>query len=147
MHCLGSRSVTGTSNYIRNTRELQLQGEGSENAISHDHTYSVNGNYETGVLNNCKACTSTMTTGERIMASTATVPGTSTADFAQQFEQVAGRLNLNPKASVTDKMPTDINFSKKSLEMLRIYCLGLFHFIQCIVKTLQKGYVDYVEAV
>ena len=72
---------------MRNTRELQ--GEGSDDAIAHDHTFAVNSNYETGVLNNGKACTSTMTAGEGIMASACTVPGTSAADFAHQIEQVA----------------------------------------------------------
>ena len=97
---------TGTTNYMRFTREIQ--SEGCVDACSTDLTFAVNKNYEPGKCNNGKACMSTITTGIGMKASACMVPGGKSENIAHQLESYSRRPNVKPKVFVTDNMPNNI---------------------------------------
>ena len=91
-------TLTGTSDYMRHTRELQLVGYNDVAAI--DLTYTVNKNYRKGVCNDGKACTSTITTGEGFIASACIVPKGKIENTVHQLESFTWRDNVNLKVFV-----------------------------------------------
>ena len=137
-------TTTGVSNYMRHTREIQAVG--CSTAVSTDLTFAVNKNYHSNEFNNGKACTSTITTGEGMKASACIVPGGDSKYIAHQQEMFARRANVNPEVFVTDDMPKNIGMYKEILGDI-LFCLGLFHFVQRITKTLVPGHEDFEAAV
>ena len=137
-------TTTGVSDYMRHTREIQAVG--CRTAVSTDLTFAVNKNYHSNKFNNGKACTSTITTGEGMKASACIVPGGDSKYIAHQQEAFARRLNVNPEVFVKDDMPKNIGMYREIYGDI-LFCLGLFHFVQRITKTLEPGHDKFEVAV
>ena len=137
-------TTTGVSNYMRHTREIQSVGCSS--AVSTDLTYAVNKNYHSNKFNNGKAATSTITTGEGMKASACIVPGGDSKYIAHQQETFSRRPNVDPKVFVTDDMPRNITMYEEIMGNI-LFCLGLFHFVQRITRTMVPGHEDFEAAV
>ena len=147
MYTKGSYSTlttNGVSDYMRHTRKIQAVGCSS--AVSTDLTFAVNKNYHSNKFNNDKAATSTITTGEGMKASACIVPGGDAKFIAHQQEQFARRHNVNPEVFVTDDMPKNIGMYREIYGDIS-FCLGLFHFVQRITKTLVPEHEDFEASV
>jgi len=131
------------SGHSRHTREIQ--GVGCRLSCAEDHTHEV--------AKNCFRRTETgatalwdigMDAGE--IASAVIVPTTKTSDLSHAATQVSRRSNFNPAASCSDRWPTKeahwaILFGDKVVGRL-----GLFHFIQRILRTMRKRHADHHRA-
>ena len=66
--------------------------------------------------------------------------------ITHQQEQFARRPNVNPEVFVTDDMPKNIGMYREIYGDIS-FCLGLFHFVQRITKTLVPEHEDFEASV
>jgi hypothetical protein len=84
-------------------------------------------------------------TGE--IACAVLVPSTKTADFSHAAQQLCRRGSFHPKAMYSDTWPCKADYWSRVLGKNIEGRLGLFHFIQRIMRTLRKKHVDYFRAI
>lgn len=131
---------SGVSEYDRYTREIQ--GVGSKVAFAQDHTVEVTKNYLKSCGASAKACwTCCSETGE--VASAVLVLDTKASQYAHAAEQVARRINFRPKVMYADTWPNLEAFWKMILGPNVTGRLGLFHFMNRIIRTLRETHPDY----
>jgi hypothetical protein len=110
------------------------------------HTHEVTKNY----FHRCKLGAHALwdvatDTGE--VATAVLVPSMKTSDYSHAAIQLSQRSNFNPTAIYSDTWPCKSNYWDKLFTNNLQGRLGLFHFLQRIIKTLRKGHIDYFSAV
>mgnify|MGYP005848719877 CR=1 FL=1 len=142
--CNSTATPYGISDHDRCTREIQSVT--TNKLFAQDHTMEVVKNYQKsdvpGAFAVWDACTET---GE--IASAVMVGNTSVRDIAHAAEQLARRPGFNPKAMYSDTWPNKEAFWKLLFGNHLKGRLGLFHFMQRIIRTLRQGHADYHVAV
>jgi hypothetical protein len=124
----------GYSNKERYNRELQSVNIEDDDIVAYDHTFQVIKNYS---LKGAKALFTGMTGKTKEVVSAFIVPTTKLYDVSHGL--TSSKLNRqNYKASTvyTDTCPHGIPFWKGLFGPSVVCLLGLFHFLQRIVKTL-----------
>jgi hypothetical protein len=135
---------TGYSEMERYTREIQSVE--SRVSIAQDHTMEMIKNYLPSDLGNAKACwTCCNEFGE--VAAAVIVKDTKCSQFAHAVEQLARRNNFRPKVMYADTWPNLENFWRLILGFECVGRLGLFHYLQRIIKTLRDSHCDYRKAI
>lgn len=132
---------TGVSDYDRHRRELQSVK--SETCFSFDHCaatakcfksrgikYTFNVTNEVGEVMSCLA-----------------VGSTKTAEYAHAMEQLVRRRGFDPKAYYSDIFPSGSAFWELLLGKEVSGRLGLFHFVQRIVRTLRDNHELFYQAI
>ena len=126
----------GYSNVERYTRELQSVNVGTEDCVAFDHTFQTVKSYyrssAKAVFTGCKGST-------REITSLLLVQSTKMVDVSHHLLQLTKKRDcFKPKVVYTDTIPNGIE-SWKSIFGQDVKCrLGLFHFMQRIVKTLES---------
>jgi hypothetical protein len=95
-------------------------------------------------------CAHTIGTETGEVASVAIVPDVGQQYYAHQAEQFSRRLNVNPIVHVSDICPKGTKLWKKLMSkgsFTIICCLGWFHFLQRITKTLFEEHRHYKAAI
>jgi hypothetical protein len=142
---VGQRSTltrSGISDYERQTRELQSVK--CQLTCAQDHTFEVSKNYRSSL--GAKACwTCCVETGE--IAAACLVDNTKVTQFAHAAEQLARRNNFKPKVMYADTWPNLETFWALLFGTLMVGRLGLYHFMQRIIKTMRDSHVDYRLAI
>jgi hypothetical protein len=124
----------GYSNKERYNRELQSVNIENDDIVAYDHTFQVLKNYS---LKGAKALFTGMTGKTKEVVSAFIVPTTKLYDVSHGL--TSSKLNRkNYKASTvyTDTCPHGIPFWKGLFGASVVCLLGLFHFLQRMVKTL-----------
>ena len=129
------------SDHDRNRREIQ--GVKCTKVMAHDHTHEVVKNYPSRI----KAVALWDSSNERgEIAAAVLVPTTKTKDVAHATEQLLRRTCFEPKAMYTDTCPHGEDFWGLLVPGAKL-CLGLFHFLQRISKTLRNRHIDHGKAI
>ena len=130
------------SEHDRNTRDLQSWG--CEHSTVSDHTFAVCKNYPNST--GAKAC---CTQGADIgyVTSVTLVESTSMSQAAHALEQCARCPNYRPTVIYTDTYPNLDELFKTVFDMGLVECLGLFHFMQRIVKIMRDSHESYGPAI
>lgn len=132
------------SDHSRNEREIQ--GVGTDLIFVHDHTHEVTKNYFHRKKMGANALWDAGTeTGE--IATAVLVESTKTSDHSHAAMSLSRRANFNPTAMYTDTWPCKSLYWDLLFGRSLIGRLGLFHFLQRIVKTLRKKHIDYFRAI
>jgi hypothetical protein len=135
---------TGYSEMERYTREIQSVE--CTLTIAQDHTMEIIKNYLPSNINNAKACwTCCNEFGE--VAAAVIVKDTKCSQFAHAAEQLARRNNFQPRVMYADTWPHLEKFWKLIFGFGCIGRLGLFHYLQRIIKTLRDSHCDYRKAI
>ena len=135
-------TLSGVSDYMRHVREIQSVVTTS--TIAQDHTCEVAKNYQRKV--GAHAVWDVMTeTGE--VACAVLVDGTSVARIAHAAEALTRRPGFSPRVMYCDTWPHKENFWKLVLGDHLDGRLGLFHFLQRIIRTLRQTHIDYYVAI
>lgn len=136
---------TGYSDKFRNN--LELQSVGATTAVAIDHTFGTLKNFR--VPNGSLKPHAVFTTGTDLgMLATALItPDTKMQSFAHGFEQCARRPNFGPSMIYADTYPHHQKFMHLLFGDTVVGRLGLFHYIQRIIKTLRKGHIDIYTAI
>lgn len=138
---------TGVSDKDRVRREIQSVG--ASKSTCNDHTFRVMSNYISKEVHGAK-CAHTIGTETGEVASVAIVPDVGQQYYAHQAEQFSRRLNVNPIVHVSDICPKGTKLWKKLMSkgsFTIICCLGWFHFLQRITKTLFEEHRHYKAAI
>jgi len=139
-----SHNPWGISDHDRHTREIQ--GVQCHSIFAQDHTHEVTKNYLHKKKIGAEALWDVSTeTGE--IASAVLVPTTKTIHFSHAAIQLSKRPSFNPTAMCSDTWPCKSDYWSLVIGRHVKGRLGLFHFIQRIMKTLRKKHVDYFEAI
>ena len=114
--------------------------------VCEDHTHEAAKNYyrrrQIGALALWDVATET---GE--IATAVFVPSTKIKDLSHAAIQLSRRRHFNPKAMYSDRWPTKVEYWEGIFGKQLEGRLGLFHFTQCIIRTLRKRHVDYLQAI
>ena len=131
----------GLSDHDRHTREMQMVR--CERTFANDHTHQTVKNYPSA----CKAKALFDVANEKgEIACAILVENTKIQEVSHAVEQLARRPWFCPKAMYTDTWPSSIDFWVLIWGDEVKGCLGLFHFLQRIVKTLRPRHIDYGRA-
>lgn len=131
----------GVSDESRHTREIQAVV--TKNFIAQDHTNEAVKNYYNN--QDMHAIWDVMTdTGE--IACAVIVKDTSVGQIAHAVEQLKKRPGFDPVAMYCDTWPNKKEFWLRLLGPHLEGKLGLFHYIQRIVKTLRKPHPQRLQA-
>lgn len=134
----------GISDHERFTQEIQSVT--TDRLFAQDHTMEVVKNYSKcdipGAFAVWDACTET---GE--IATAVMVGSTKTRDLAHAAEQLARRKGFNPTAMYSNTWPNNEPFWKLVFGNQLEGRLGLFHFLQRIIRTMRQRHVDYHRAI
>ena len=136
---------SGISDYEQCTREIQSVS--TSKMVIQDHTCEVTKNYvDRKKLGNLKYCWTCATeTGE--IACAVMVPSSAAIDLSHAAQSLARRPGFQPKILYSDTWPHGADYWKCVFgEHLRGR-LGMFHFLQRIVRTLRQAHTDYIGAV
>ena len=134
----------GISDHDRHTREIQAVR--CRSIFAQDHTHQVTKNYLNRRQLGAEAMWDVATeTGE--IACAVLVPSTKTSDFAHAAQQMAKREGFRPKAMYSDTWPCNADYWSLILGSEVQGRLGLFHFVQRIMRTMRKRHIDYLQAV
>ena len=137
----------GVSDHDRHKREIQAVG--CNLALTQDHTFDILKNYRRNGPNGTRAAGAwdcAVETGE--IAAACLVPSTGNKEFAHVAKQIAMRPNVIPDpVMVSDTWPKSEDFWLSIFPKLRGGRLGLFHFMNRIIKTLRESHTDYASAV
>ena len=140
-----SLTKSGISDYDRATREIQSVT--TSKTVIQDHTCEVTKNYvdrkKLGDLKYCWTCATE--TGE--IASAVMVPTSSAFDFSHAAQSLTRRAGFNPKVLYSDTWPNGNDYWVCVFGENLQGRLGMFHFLQRIVRTLRQNHVDYIKAV
>jgi hypothetical protein len=135
---------TGYSEMMRYTREIQSVE--CNLTIAQDHTMEMLKNYLPSEVRGAKACwTCCNEFGE--VAAAVIVRDTKCNQFAHAVEQLARREIFKPKVMYADTWPHLANFWKLIFGTGCTGRLGLFHYLQRIIKTLRDSHCDYRKAI
>ena len=132
----------GYSNYDRYIREIRSVTFKEGDTAAFDHTFAVTRAYrdKARIGMKCFADLINGRTGE--IAGVYAVPSTKLSDVSHALTQAAPRLK-NVSVMTTDTIPHGVDFWKTTLGK-QIKCrLGLFHFIQRIIDTLDQHCEHY----
>ena len=132
------------SDHDRHSREIQ--GVGSRLLYAEDHTHQVTRNYFRRQQIGANALWD-MATETSEIATAVLVPSTKTKDLSHAAAQVARRPHFNPAAMYSDRWPTKSGFWNLLYGPKLEGRLGLFHYLQRMIKTLRKTHCDYFRAV
>jgi hypothetical protein len=114
--------------------------------FAEDHTHEVTKNYFRKKQIGARALWDVATeTGE--IATAVLVPSTKTKDFSHAAIQLSRRSMFKPSAIYSDRWPTKVGYWDMLFGSEIEGRLGLFHFLQGILQTLQKRHIDYFLAV
>jgi hypothetical protein len=128
------------SDHDRHTREIQ--GVKCDMIFAQDHTHEVLKNYFSKKKLKAEALWDVCTeTGE--IACAVLVPSTKTVHFSHAASRLAARECFRPKAMYSDTWPCKSDYWERLLGRGIQGRLGLFHFIQRILRTLRKKHPDY----
>jgi hypothetical protein len=133
----------GISDYIRVTREMQSVC--TDHALIFDHTRAAASSYRQGDMRSVTAIATTMTETGEVPALFAT-RSTKIREVAHGLEQLARRPMFNPRVLYTDTWPHKDKFWELIFGDQLKGRLGLFHFMQRIIRTMRQGHVDYHAA-
>ena len=134
---------TGVSEKERGIREMQ--GVGACKTTANDHTFKMISNWIAKEIDDAK-CVHTIGVETGEIASAAIVPSVDQKYYAHQAEQFSRRPNVRPQVHVSDVCPNGTALWKKLFRNVAV-CLGWFHFIQRISKTLLEGHRNYMKAI
>lgn len=133
----------GISDHDRNTRETQ--GVGCQISCAEDHTHEATKSYFQKKALGATALWDIGTeTGE--IASAALVPTTKTADLSHAATQVSKRAQFKPSVLCSDTWPVKDDYWPLPFPKIQGR-LGLFHYLQRLIKTMKKKHVDYFLAI
>ncbi|KAL7571150.1 hypothetical protein ACA910_014752 [Epithemia clementina (nom. ined.)] len=135
---MSNRTAYRISNQDQCIWEIQSVGTSSISAL--DHTMEVAKNYQKG-LGAVAVWDCAMETGE--IASAIIVGSTKICDLAHAAKCLARCPNFKPTAMYSDTWPNKDGFWKLLFGEAFQGRLGLFHYQQRIIKTLQQGHIDY----
>jgi hypothetical protein len=125
------------SEVIRHTREIQSVSFSL--TCAQDHTIEMTKNYQSTV--GAKACwTCCSETGE--IACAVLVRTTKASQFSHAAEQLARRKLFRPKVMYANTWPHLDKYWEMVFGPHLVGRLGLFHFMQRIVKTLRESHID-----
>ena len=141
--CNSKCTPYGISDHDRHTREIQSVGCASLFAM--DHTHEVVKNYQTRKAIGAFACFDVANENGEI-ATAVLVPSTQAKHVAHAAQCLARRPNFKPKAMYYDTFPKGECFWKLVFHNVGGR-LGLFHFMQRIVRALRQNHVDYYKGV
>jgi hypothetical protein len=133
---------SGISEVERCTREIQSVE--CSLTMAQDHTMEMVKNYQKklGAKAAWTVCTET---GE--IASVVLVQNTKSSQFAHAAESLARRKNFTPQVMYADTWPHLTKFWALLFGSMLTGRLGLFHFIQRIIKTLRDSHSDYRKSI
>ena len=138
-----SKTPWKISDNSRHTREIQ--GAGCRLSCAEDHTHEVTKNcYRQTKIGAVALWDIGTDTGE--IASAVTVPSAKTSDLSHAATQVSKRTNFNPSALCSDRWPTKEAHWAILFGDNVVGRLGLFHFIQHLLKTIRKRHIDCYRA-
>jgi hypothetical protein len=126
---------TGMSDHER--REREMQSVGCKFSTSSDHTFEALKNWIKKHIQNAAALF-TMNTETGEVAVAVIVPTAKAKDRAHAAEQFARRKNVCPKVHYSDTWPASERFWKTIFGVALVCRLGLFHWLNRIIKTLRK---------
>ena len=143
--CVSLNNPWKVNDHDQNTREIVgVSKDGWILVI--DHTFQTMKNYLYANRLGLKAMfTAAIQTGEIVLA--VAVPSTKTADFSHDISRLSKRPDFKVDAVYTDTWPHKEGYWKKVFGAEFIGCLGLFHFMQRIGKTLRKNHINYNKAI
>ena len=131
------------SDHDRNTREIQ--GVGCSTTTAEDTTFEVRKNYDQYKSLGIEGCWNQTGDGGQI-ACAVLVDSTKTTSIAHAAKQLSLRDNFKPKALYNDRWPIKVDFWKALYGEGLPGRLGLFHYLQRIIKTLRKTHSNYWKA-
>jgi hypothetical protein len=133
----------GVSDVERHTREIQSVG--CKSMFAQDHTMEVVKNYRSKEMGAYACWDCAVETGE--IACAVLVPSTKVSDLAHAAEALRRRPNFNAQAMYSDTWPNKDEFWHMLFGDKMTGRLGLFHFMQRIVKSLRSAHIDYRVAI
>jgi hypothetical protein len=116
----------------------EIQGVGCKKSCVIDHTFSALSNYQSSL--GAKAIFCQGVPPVMLVASTAI------NQASHVVEQCAHCWNYIPFIISSDTFPKLFNFFKLIYGSAIVGQLGLFHFVQCIMKCMQNDHPDYWQA-
>jgi hypothetical protein len=137
-----SRTLCGISDYER--AKLEIQSVLSSSSFAHDHTFEAVKNYP-AKLGAKAAFNASIETGE--IATCVLVKSTAASQYAHAAECLARREGFKPKVMYSDIWPKGASFWKLLFGDGMKGRLGLFHFVQRIIRTLRDNHSDYQLAI
>jgi hypothetical protein len=142
--CTTSNNPWLISDHDRHTREMQAVD--CHSIFAQDHTHEVTKNYFNKKKLGAVALWDVATESGEI-ACAVLVPSTKTTDFSHAAKQLSNRQGFRPKAMYSDTWPCKSDYWSMLLGENIQGRLGLFHFIQRIMRTLRKNHADYNQAI
>lgn len=137
-----SLTLSGISDYDRHRREIQSVT--CKSHFSHDHSFEIVKNYPKNL--GARAVWNVSTdTGE--IASCVLVKSTACGYYAHAAECLARRQGFSPKVMYSDIWPHGKKFWGLLFGPKLLGRLGLFHFLQRIIRTLRDSHCDYWAAI
>ena len=138
-------TITGTSDHERSRREIQSVSTTS--IVVQDHTCEVTKNYrDLRSMGNTKFCWTCATeTGE--IAAAVMVPSSSVIHISHAAMSLRRRPGFVPKIMYSDTWPAKEDYWKLVFGKQLVGRLGLFHFMQRMIRTLRQSHTDYKKAV
>jgi hypothetical protein len=121
----------------------EIQGVKCKATFAQDHTFSVVANYR-GISGTAALWDVATETGE--IATAVLVPSTKTRDYACAAQQWIKRTDTTPQAMYSDTWPAKNAFWEKLIGK-DIGRLGLFHFLQRIIRTLRTNHFLFNKAI
>jgi hypothetical protein len=135
-------TLSGISDDERHKRELQ--GQGCKTSFVIDHTFSALSNYPSQL--GAKAICTQGVDGGRV-SSVVLVDSTAIIEAAHAVEQCARRPNYRPRVMYSDIFPKLHDFFQLIFGVQLLGRLGLFHFINRILRHMRPDNPSYWAAV
>jgi hypothetical protein len=135
-------TLSGVSDDERHKRELQ--GQGCKTSFVLDHTFSALSNYPSQL--GAKAICTQGVDGGRI-SSVVLVDSTAIIEAAHAVEQCARRPNYRPQVMYSDIFPKLHDFFQLIFGVHLLGRLGLFHFMNRILRHMRQDNPSYWAAV
>ena len=139
-----SHNPWGISDHDRHTREIQ--GVKCNAIFAQDHTHEMTKNYFNKRQLGAEALWDVATESGEV-ACAVLVPSTKTVDFSHAAKQLSKRHTFQPRAMYSDTWPCKSDYWSLLLGSHIQGRLGLFHFVQRIMRTLRKKHIDYFPAI
>jgi hypothetical protein len=124
--------------------EREIQSVGASKATASDHTHEVLKNYRN--LGGAKAAWTMANENGELMA-VAFVKDTKMASAAHDLEQVIRRPNFATRVHYLDTYPNKWSFYQLLFGEEVKGRLGLFHFLNRIIRTLRDRHIDFNQAI
>lgn len=134
---------SGISEFDRCTREIQSVT--CNLTMAQDHTMEVVKNYQRKKIGAFAAWTVCTETGEA--ASVVLVKDTTAKQYAHAAECLARRQHFKPKVMYADTWPNKSDFWALLFGNMCIGRLGMFHFLNRIIKTLREHHMSYSQSI